>query len=296
MDTKAGTLYIVGTPIGNLEDMTFRAVEILRKVDIVAAEDTRHTGKLLHHFQITTPQISYHDHNRRGRLPELLQRLQHGETIALVTDAGMPGISDPGYELVKACAESAISVVPIPGVSAVITALSASGLPTDRFVFEGFLPAKGQERRDRLDAIRTETRTLVLFESPHRLRQTLHDLAETLGAERAIVLARELTKLHEEFWRGPLAEAEARYRTSDPQGEFTLVIAGYEMTQPLLPESALKAELQHLLKQGISRSQASRQLAQHTSLSRRQIYQLALTIAEQAEDEANPSKTEEDLI
>lgn len=278
MDIHAGTLYIVGTPIGNLEDMTFRAIDTLQKVHLIAAEDTRHTGKLLQHFQITTPQVSYHDHNRRSRHPELLQRLQRGEAIALVTDAGMPGISDPGYELVKACVEFGISVVPIPGVSAVITAVSAAGLPTDRFAFEGFLPAKGQERRDRLEALQAESRTIVLYESPHRLRQTLQDLSEMLGTERAIVLARELTKLHEEFWRGSVAKAIEHYQTNEPQGEFTLVIAGHEASEPLLSEAALKTELQQLLQQGLSRSQASRQLAQKTSLSRRQIYQLALSI------------------
>ncbi|MBD1998863.1 16S rRNA (cytidine(1402)-2'-O)-methyltransferase [Leptolyngbya sp. FACHB-541] len=278
-----GTLYVVGTPIGNLEDMTFRAVRILQTVDAIAAEDTRHTGKLLQHFQISTPQVSYHDHNRHSRLPELLERLRQGKAIALVTDAGMPGISDPGYELVKACADEGIVVVPIPGASAGVTALSVSGLATDRFIFEGFLPAKGQERRDRLEALQTEARTLILYESPHRLRQTLKDLAEVLGTDRAIALGRELTKLHEEVWRGSLEEAIAHYSDREPQGEFTLVIAGNELAEPLLSESALRAELQHLLSQGLSRSQASRQLAQKTSLSRRQIYQLALAIPD-AED------------
>ncbi|NJO80524.1 MAG: 16S rRNA (cytidine(1402)-2'-O)-methyltransferase [Cyanobacteria bacterium RM1_2_2] len=278
MDVKAGTLYIVATPIGNLEDMTFRAIEILRKVQWVAAEDTRHTGKLLQHFQISTPQISYHDHNRYGRLPELLQRLQQGNAIALVSDAGMPGISDPGYELVKACVEAEIPVVPIPGASAVIAALSSAGLPTDRFVFEGFLPTKGQERRQQLEFLQTEPRTLVLYEAPHRLRQTLQDLQEFLGADRPIVLARELTKRYEQFWRGTIAEAISHTQIQEPQGEFTLVIGGHVAQEPQLSESAVLAELQQLIQQGMSRSQASRQLAQQTSLSRRQIYQLALTI------------------
>lgn len=283
-----GTLYIVATPIGNLEDMTFRALSVLKQVDVIAAEDTRHTGKLLHHFQIATPQISYHDHNQRSRLPELMQRLQQGATIALVTDAGMPGISDPGYELVKACAEGGITVVPIPGASAVVTALSAAGLPTDRFVFEGFLPVKGQERRDRLEAVSQEARTVVLYEAPHRLRQTLQDLSQVVGEERSIVLARELTKRYEQFWRGSLKDAIVYYQTQEPQGEFTLVIAGYTAPQRLLSETALKAELQHLIDQGFSRSQASRQLAQQTSLPRRQVYQLALTLAEETipEEEA----------
>jgi 16S rRNA (cytidine1402-2'-O)-methyltransferase len=283
MEIQAGTLYIVGTPIGNLEDMTFRAIDTLRKGQVIAAEDTRHTGKLLQHFQITTPQISYHDHNRRSRHSELLQRLQRGDAIALVTDAGMPGISDPGYELVKACVEQHLLVVPIPGVSAVVTALSASGLPTDRFTFEGFLPAKGQERTDRLEALRAETRTTILYESPHRLRQTLQELGETLGGERAIVLGRELTKLHEEFWRGSIQAAIEHYQRNAPQGEFTLVMAGATLSEPILSEAALKAELLQLLQQGLSRSQASRQLAQKTSLSRRQVYQLALSIPEEFE-------------
>lgn len=280
MDVKAGTLYVVGTPIGNLGDMTYRAVQVLAQVDEIAAEDTRHTGKLLQHFQVSTPQVSYHEHNRSSRLPELLRRLEQGKAIALVTDAGIPGISDPGYELVKACADANIPVVPIPGASAVTTALSASGLPTDRFVFEGFLPAKGQERSERLEALQTEQRTLVFYESPHRLRQTLADLATALGAERRITLARELTKLHEEFWRGTVEEAIAHYTAREPQGEFTLVVDGASLTQPVLSEKALKAELQRLLNEGLSRSQASRQLAQQTSLSRRQIYQLALEISD----------------
>lgn len=280
MEIQAGTLYVVGTPIGNLEDMTFRAIDVLQKVQTIAAEDTRHTGKLLQHFQITTPQISYHDHNRHSRHPELLQRLQRGDAIALVTDAGMPGISDPGYELVKVCVEHNIPVVPVPGVTAVTTALSASGLPTDRFAFEGFLPAKPPERRKYLETICTETRTLVFYEAPHRLKPLLRDLVEILGDDRSIVLARELTKLHEQFWRGTLTEAVAYYQTREPQGEFTIVVSGYERIEPVLSESALKAELQQLLQQGLSRSQASRQLAQQTCLTRRQIYQLALTISD----------------
>ena len=278
MEIQAGTLYIVGTPIGNLEDMTFRSIAVLKGVQVIAAEDTRHTGKLLQHFQIDTPQISYHDHNRYERHPELLQRLQQGQAIALVSDAGMPGISDPGYDLVRACLEANFPVVPIPGVSAVITAVCAAGLPSDRFIFEGFLPAKGQERRDRIEALRSESRTIVFYESPHRLRQTLQDFAETFGKLRSIVLARELTKLHEQFWRGTVAEAIAEYQTRDPQGEFTVLVAGVESETPMLSEAALKAELQLLIQQGTSRSQASRQLAQQTTLPRRQLYQLALTI------------------
>lgn len=273
-----GTLYVVGTPIGNLEDMTFRAIKILQSVDVIAAEDTRHTGKLLQHFQIKTPQLSYHEHNRNDRLPELLSRLSDGKAIALVTDAGMPGISDPGYELVKACIEAGIEVVPIPGATAGITALSASGLPTDRFVFEGFLPASGRERQQRLESLQVESRTLIFYESPHRLRETLQDLAQYLAGNRNIVLARELTKLHEEFWRGSIEDAITHYNEHEPKGEFTLIVAGAQVEQPVLSEEALKAELEQIMAQGVSRSQASRQLAQLTKLPRRQLYQLALAI------------------
>lgn len=278
MDIKPATLYVVATPIGNLEDMTFRAVKILQTVDVIAAEDTRHTGRLLQHFQIKTPQVSYHEHNRSSRIPELLEELSNGKAIALVTDAGVPGISDPGYELVKVCIEAGIPVVPIPGANAAITALSAAGLPTDRFVFEGFLSAKGQQRRSHLESLETESRTLIFYESPHRLRETLQDFAEIFGTSRQIVLARELTKLYEEFWRGTIEEAIAHYSQREPQGEYTLLVAGTPPTQPQLSEEELKAELLKIMSQGISRSQASRQLAKVTSLPRRQLYQLALAI------------------
>ncbi|HEY9645136.1 MAG TPA: 16S rRNA (cytidine(1402)-2'-O)-methyltransferase [Chroococcidiopsis sp.] len=291
MQIKPGTLYVVATPIGNLEDMTFRAVQVLQGVDWIAAEDTRHTGKLLQHFEVTTPQLSYHDHNRHSRLPELIERLQQGKAIALVSDAGMPGISDPGYELVCACVEAGVEIVPIPGASAVVTALSAAGLPTDRFAFEGFLPAKGQERRDRLESLQNEARTLVFYEAPHRVLQTLTDFAATFGGDRPIVLARELTKMHEQFWRGTVEEAIAHYSSYTPQGEFTLLVAGYEAQQPLLSESALIAELKDLLQQGLSRSQASRQLAQRTALPRREIYQIALSIADEGGSGSTGSPT-----
>ncbi|EKQ68981.1 putative S-adenosylmethionine-dependent methyltransferase, YraL family [Leptolyngbyaceae cyanobacterium JSC-12] len=280
-DPKSGTLYLVGTPIGNLEDMTFRAVRILQSVDVIAAEDTRHTGRLLQHFQIRTPQVSYYEHNQKSRISDMVRRLQQGQAIALVTDAGMPGISDPGYELVKVCVEEGIPVVPIPGPTAAIAALVVSGLPSDRFVFEGFLPNNSPaRRRERLEELKAESRTLVFYEAPHRLRQTLDDIASVFGGDRPVVLAREITKLHEEMWRGTLAEAIAHYNQREPAGEYTLVVAGAELSQPILSQAVLIAELQDLLKQGLSRSQASRQLAQQTSLPRRQIYQLALSIPE----------------
>ena len=277
-EVNSATLYIVGTPIGNLEDTTFRAIQTLQKVDLIAAEDTRHTSKLLQHFHIRTPQLSYHQHNEQSRIPELIEKLNQGKTIALVTDAGMPGISDPGYELVKACVEENISIVPIPGVTASITALCASGLPTNKFIFIGFLPTKIKLREEQLEKLSNLLETIVLYESPYRLLQTLEDLGKILGENRKIVLARELTKLHEEFWRGTVGEAVIHYQNNQPKGEFTLVITGAEPELPVLSEDTIKQELQELFAQGISRSQASRQLSQKINLSRRKIYQIALKI------------------
>lgn len=274
----SGILYLVGTPIGNLEDMTLRGIRILKEVDLIAAEDTRHTKKLLNYFQINTPQTSYHEHNQNYKTGELITKLQEGQTIALVSDAGMPSISDPGYVLVKEAIAHSIVVIPIPGVSAGITALSASGLATERFVFEGFLPVKGQGRKDRLEQVSTETRTIIFYEAPHRLVTTLQDLAAVLGKNRAVVLARELTKVHEEIWRGDLISAIALYQGKlQPKGEYTLLVAGAEKAnQIVLSESQLKEELQQLLQQGMTRSQASRQLTRFTTLSRQEIYQLTL--------------------
>ncbi len=253
---------------------------MLKEVDLIAAEDTRRTGKLLQHFQINTPQISYHAHNQNFRTAELLSYLEQGKSIALVTDAGMPGISDPGYEMVVAAIEAKIKVIPIPGVTAALTALTVSGLSTDRFIFEGFLPVKGKERKERLASLQYETKTLIFYEAPHRIITTLTDLGVILGTERRIVLARELTKIHEEFWRGTIEEAIALYTAHrQPKGEYTLIVAGKSATESLvLSEAELKIELVQLLQQGMTKSQASRHLAQITSLSRRQIYQLALEI------------------
>ena len=273
-DLQWGKLYLVGTPIGNLEDITLRAIRTLKEVDLIAAEDTRRTGKLLQHLQIDTPQISYHEHSHESRIEELLERIQQGASIALVTDAGMPSISDPGVQLVRAAIALGVTVIPIPGGTAVVSALAASGLPTDRFVFEGFLPQKEKDRLSRLESIRNETRTVVLYEAPHRIVKTLTELAKIMGEERAIVLARELTKIHEEFWRGNIGDAIALYRKRQPKGEYTIVLQGIAETNLIVTEAELKQELQQLLNQGMTRSQASRQLAKLTSLSRREIYQL----------------------
>lgn len=275
---ETGTLYVVGTPIGNLEDMSFRAVRILQTVAAIAAEDTRHTGKLLQHFQIATPQISCHQHNVQSRLPLLLARLQAGQHLALVTDAGMPGISDPGYEVVQACVAVNIAVVPIPGPTAAITALSASGLPSDRFCFEGFLPTKGTERQQRLCALAQEPRTCILYEAPHRLRQTLQDLADTLGSDRRVVVSRELTKRYETFWRGTLANAVQHFTQTEPRGEFTIVLAGQNATPTPVNPADIQAALHELMAAGMPRSQASRAVAQQFQISRRAVYQLALAL------------------
>lgn len=277
----SGTLYLVATPIGNLEDMTFRAVRVLQEADLIAAEDTRHTGKLLQHFQIKTHQTSYHEHNAQARIPQLIEKLQTGQNIALVSDAGMPGISDPGYELVCACAKSGIIVSPIPGPAAVISAIAASALPSDRFTFEGFLPVKGKSRTERLGQLATEQRTMVLYESPHRLLKTLADLQTHMGHERRVTIARELTKRYEEFWRGTLADALDYFTTTEPRGEFTVAIAGYTATPDNISEADLIQQLATLIAQGFSPSQASRQVAQATGLSKREIYQLSLTIKQQ---------------
>ncbi|NEQ52005.1 MAG: 16S rRNA (cytidine(1402)-2'-O)-methyltransferase [Leptolyngbya sp. SIO3F4] len=276
-----GILYLVATPIGNLEDITFRAVRILKEANLIAAEDTRHTGKLLSHFQIETPQISYHEHNAQTRIPQLIEKLQTGQSIALVSDAGMPGISDPGYELVCACADADIVVSPIPGPAAVISAIAASALPSDRFTFDGFLPVKGKVRTERLKQFATESRTMVLYESPHRLLKTLTDLKTHLGTNRQITVARELTKRYEEFWRGTVSEAIDYFTTNEPRGEFTIAIAGCTASLETISREDLLQKLETLISQGLSPSKASRQLAQETGLSKREIYQLSLTIKQE---------------
>jgi 16S rRNA (cytidine1402-2'-O)-methyltransferase len=273
-----GTLYLVGTPIGNLEDITMRALRILKEVDLIAAEDTRHTGKLLHYFQIKTPQISCHEHNEQQKIPEILEKLQSGKSIALVTDAGMPGISDPGYVLVAACVAAGAAVVPIPGVTALVTGLSASGLDTSRFVFEGFLPVKGEVRQAQLQALKSEVRTTIFYESPHRIAKTLADLGEACGVDRQIVLARELTKMHEEFWRGGIGEAIELYNHREPKGEYTIILAGIVQSEITWTDESIIAELSQLLKNGVSRSTASKQLAELTGINKRHVYQLSLSI------------------
>ena len=228
-----GRLYVVATPIGNLGDLSVRAREILQTVSLIAAEDTRHTGVLLKHFGIQTTQLSLHDHNEQQRAGEIIQRRQRGESVALVSDAGTPAISDPGFELVRAVAAAGLDIVAIPGPCAAIAALSVGALPTDRFCFEGFLPARGAARRKRLDVVAAEPRTLVLYEAPHRVRETLEDCVAAFGGERSATVAREITKLHETIYRGSLQELLAR-ATEDAdfgRGEIVLLIAGAARTE-----------------------------------------------------------------
>ncbi|HEY7404653.1 MAG TPA: 16S rRNA (cytidine(1402)-2'-O)-methyltransferase [Candidatus Angelobacter sp.] len=225
---KKGLLYVVATPIGNLEDITYRAVRVLKEADLIACEDTRHTAKLLQHYGIDKPTVSYHAHNEAARAEELVAKLQQGLNVAQVSDAGMPGISDPGYRVIKLAIEREVQVVPVPGASALIAALAASGLPTDRFEFHGFLPAKSGQRRSLLESLREAQNTIIVYEAPHRIVETVQDIVELLGAERPIVLARELTKVHEEFVRGSATEILGRVQAQEPKGEITLLIGKAE--------------------------------------------------------------------
>lgn len=271
-------LYIVGTPIGNLEDITLRALRILKEADVIACEDTRQTQKLLHHYVIKTKTVSYHEHNEMTRAAELVIDLERGARVALVTDAGMPGISDPGFRLISLAIRHHISVVPIPGASAFLSALVASGLPTDSFRFSGFLPAKSGQRRQLLESIRESPRTQVFYEAPHRIIEALDDVIATLGPDRHVVVAREVTKLHEEFLRGRASEVLTQLKSRDTiKGEITLLLGrAEESSQPTIPRVTVrqriaqiiadekldeKAALKKIAKErGISKSEAYREL------------------------------------
>lgn len=274
-----GTLYLVGTPIGNLEDITLRALRVLREVSLIAAEDTRHTRTLLARYDIHTPTTSYFEHNKLAKLDVILTALETGD-VALVSDAGMPGISDPGYELVRAALERGFSVVPVPGPSAIITALAASGLPTDAFVYIGFLPRKAGERRRALQSLRGERRTLVLYEAPHRLLDTLGDILDTLG-DRPVAIARELTKVHEEIWRGTVAEARAHFAERVPRGEFTLVIGGTAEPQAWAEEQ-VRAALGQRLAEGWSARDAAADVAVRSGWRKRDVHRLAAGLARES--------------
>lgn len=222
---SSGKLYVVATPIGNLEDITLRALKVLREVDLIAAEDTRHTRKLLDRYRIKRRMMSYHEHNERERAERIIKELKSGKNVALVSDSGTPAVSDPGYVLIRRCVEEGIEAIPIPGPSAFLAALSVSGLPVHRFVFEGFLPHKSGKRRNKLRRLAEEEGTIIFYESPHRLLKTLSDMLEILG-DRRVVIARELTKVHEEIFRGSIREALERFSTGEPRGEFTILVEG----------------------------------------------------------------------
>ena len=272
----AGILYLVATPIGNLGDFSPRAVETLAPADFIAAEDTRVSVKLLNHFDIKKPLVSYHEHNRAAAGQAILTRLLSGETCALVTDAGTPAISDPGQELVTLCAENGVTVQAIPGCCAAVAALAVSGLDTRRFTFEGFLPSGRKERRAALEELTGETRTMVFHEAPHRLRQTLADMAELLG-DRPAALCRELTKLHEDTVRTTLAQAAAYYAANEPRGEYVLVVAGREkQTAPALTLEEGVARVLALRDGGMKLKDAVRRVADDTALPRNALYDAAL--------------------
>lgn len=277
---STGVLYVVATPIGNLEDLSPRAQRVMAEVQLIAAEDTRHTGALLAHFGIRTPLLSLHEHNEAERAPRLLERLQAGDSVALVSDAGTPLISDPGFNLVRAARAAGVRVSPVPGPSALIAALSVSGLPTDRFVFEGFLPARPAARRARLTELATETRTLVFYEAVHRLQESLADMAQTLGAERAAVIARELTKLHETVSSGTLSELAMRMAADAeaPKGETAVLVAGASAARS--PAISIEPErLLRILLEKLPVKQAANLTARISGGKKNQLYQKALEIS-----------------
>ena len=276
-EAGTGCLYLVATPIGNLEDITLRAIRILKEADVIACEDTRQTQKLLHHYGIRKEMVSYHDHNELTRSPELVIDLEQGAKIALVSDAGTPGISDPGHRLVTLCLRHHIPVVPIPGPSALVAALAASGLPTEEFLFVGFLPPRSGARRKALDALKTESRTLIFYEAPHRVVETLADASEILGA-RPAVIAREVTKIHEEFLRGTLPELLESARKRAPRGEITLLIGpGDPQRQQVDPNVSLKERVEQLEAEGgVDRKAALKQAARERGLGKREAYKQLL--------------------
>ena len=270
-----GKLFVVGTPIGNLEDITLRAIRVLKEADLIACEDTRRTQQLLNHYQIHTPTLSYHEHNEMTRAPELVIKLAEGNNIALVSDAGMPVVSDPGFRLVHLAVRHAIPVVPVPGASAFVAALAASGLPVDKFRFLGFLPSKKAARRRVLEENKSSTKTLVFYEAPHRILEMLRDVRDILG-ERDVVLAREVTKVHEEFWRGTVSALLERAKGKAIKGEITLLVGGATATGETKPaESPIQSEIQALMaERGVDERAALKAAAKARGISRSQAYRL----------------------
>ena len=281
MTNSKGTLYLCATPIGNLEDMTFRAVRILKEVDVIAAEDTRNSVKLLNHFDIHTPMTSYHEFNKIDKGQYLVKRLLEGENIALITDAGMPGISDPGEELVRMCRDAGVPVAAVPGACACVTALVISGRPTRRFCFEAFLPTDKKERRAVLEELKTETRTSIIYEAPHRLVKTLQELLNELG-DRNITVCKELTKKHETGFETTLKEAAPYYEQNEPRGEYVLVLEGCsrqqmeQEAQDAWKEMSLGDHMKLYEEQGMNRKDAMKQVAKDRGVGKREIYQALL--------------------
>jgi 16S rRNA (cytidine1402-2'-O)-methyltransferase len=285
----SGKLYLCATPIGNLEDITFRVVKTLQEVDLIAAEDTRHSIKLLNHFEIKTPMTSYHEFNKVEKAKYLVEQLKAGQNIALVTDAGTPGISDPGEELVRQAYAAGIEVTSLPGACAAITALTLSGLATRRFSFEAFLPTDKKERLRVLEEIKVDTRTVILYEAPHRLTKTLHELLEYLG-DHTITIVKELTKKHETVWLTTLSEAAKAFETREPKGEYVLVLEG-RSPKELLLESQDKWEAMELskhmelyLNQGMDKKEAMKAVAKDRGMSKRDIYQMLIQEESQEKD------------
>ena len=272
-----GTLYLVPTPIGNLGDVSDRCRETLAQADFIAAEDTRVSLRLLNALELKKELVSYHEHNKAASGPRILARLRAGESCALVTDAGCPAISDPGEDLVRLCIDNAVPVCAIPGACALVTALCASGLPTGRFCFEGFLPTQKKERAARLSALQAETRTMIFYEAPHRLCATLETLCAAFGPKRRISLCRELTKLHEEYRRTTLGEAVAHYRETPPRGEFVLVLGGAQETAAAPDWDAALAEVNRLIASGVSRKDAAKQVSEQTGLKKNELYERSLS-------------------
>lgn len=281
-ETKTGMLYLCATPIGNLEDITFRVIRILKEADLIAAEDTRNSIKLLNHFEIDTPMTSYHEFNKIEKARVLVDKMREGTVVALITDAGTPGISDPGEELVVQCIEAGITVVPVPGAAALINALVISGLHTRRFAFEAFLPSDKKEKAIILEELKTETRTMIIYEAPHRLVRTLTELKETLGDNRKIAVVKELTKKHETVYRGTLSEAVAYYEENEPKGEYVLVIDGktHEEIKEEKEADWQKMDIPSHMKlytdQGIDKKEAMKLVAKDRGVSKRDIYNALL--------------------
>jgi 16S rRNA (cytidine1402-2'-O)-methyltransferase len=273
--TARGTLYLVATPVGNLQDITLRAIEVLKEVDLIACEDTRHTRKLLTYYGIGTATVSYHEHNERERAAEIVAKLRSGQRVALVSDAGMPGICDPGYRVVCLAVENGVTVVPVPGASAVVLALAASGLPTDAFAFGGFLPAKSGQRREVLEGIARSLRTEMFYEAPHRVVEALEDLVEVLGGARRVVVARELTKLHEEFLRGSAAEVLAELKKrGEVKGEITLLIGRAE-AGAVAPKMSLRVRMGQVMREeSLDEKAALKKVAKEFGLGKSEAYRL----------------------